>query len=347
MHRREFLKIAALTPVGFRMAPIPASINSERHVYLGTQHAIHVFAVEQGKWLPLQEVACEAPSCLVLHPFVPILYATNEVQEFQGLPCGSVTVFAIGRDGHLSLIQRIRLSLSATLPRSMAISPHGAYAVVTAHGGGAYNLFSIDRRGSLGCVQGVAKEIGSGVHLEQESSHPQHACFDNNGHIVAADLGTDRIHILSTYGGTLNLHKRYQMVPGAGPSTLAVHPEGSFVAVSNRLNESVCVYQYDSLRGTLGELHETLPGRAMAFQAQRSMLIVEKCKSLDLYLWHGNTGRLRLLNSVNIPGIVSSIVPGHSSILLVFGNEIASMSLDDLSLQRIPVHRSSNCILRT
>ena len=347
MQRREFLKIAALTPVGFRMTPMRASIHRESYAYVGTPQAIHVFAAGGEKWIPLQEVACEAPSCLALHPFAPILYATNEVQEFQGLPCGSVTAFAIGRDGHLSLIQRIRLSLSATLPRSIAISPDGAYAIVTAHGGGSYNLFSIEREGSLGCILGVVKEAGSGVHLEQqESSHPQHACFDNSGHIVAADLGTDRVHVLSTSGGTLNLHRRYEMTAGAGPSTIAVHPTGSFIVVSNRLNETICVHQYDSLRGVIGELCETLRGRTMAFQPQSSMLIVEKGKSLDLYLWNGNTGRLRLINSVNISSNVSSIVPGHSSTLLVLENQIASMSLDNLSLQRIPVPQALSCIFR-
>jgi len=348
MYRREFLKMVALAPVGFRVAPMPASIPSERHAYLGTSDAIHVFAIEQEKWIPLQEVACEAPSCLARHPFAPILYATNELQEFQGLPCGSVTVFAIGKDGRLSLVQRIRLSLSATLPRSIAVSPDGAYAIVPAHGGGSYNLFDIDRKGLLGCIRGVVKESGSSVDLaQQESSHPQHACFDNSGHIVAADLGTDRIHVLSTSDGTLNLHKRYQMPSGAGPSTIAVHPTGSFVAVSNRLNESICVYPYDSLRGAVGELRESLQGRAMAFQQRRSMLMVEREKRLGLYLWHGNTGQLRLLSSVNIPGAVTSMVPGHNSILLGFGNELACMSLDDLSLRHIPVDLPFRCVLRT
>ena len=347
MYRREFLKMAALAPVGFRVARMPASVHTEKHAYLGTSEAIHVFAIEQEKWIPLQEVACEAPSCLALHPFAPILYATNELQEFQGLPCGSVTVFAIGKDGHLSLVQRIRLSLSATLPRSIAISPDGAYAVVSAYGGGSYNLFDIDRKGLLGCIRGVVKETGSGVDLaQQESSHPQHASFDSSGHIVAADLGTDRIHVLFTSDGALNLHQRYQITSGAGPSTIAIHPTGPFVAVSNRLNESICVYPYDSLRGTVGELRESLPGRAMAFQQRHSMLMVEREKSLDLYLWHGNTGQLRLLNSVSLPGTVTSMVSGQNSILLAFGSELACMSLDDLSLRHIPVDLPFRCALR-
>ena len=348
MYRREFLKIAALAPMGFRAAHPSASVPRERRAYLGTAQAIHVFATEKDKWVALQEIPCEAPSCLALHPFAPVLYATNEVQEYQGFPCGSVTVFAVGRDGHLSLLQRVRLSLSATLPRSIAISPDGAYAVVSAHGGGSYNLFGIDREGLLGSIRGVVKEVGSGVHLEQqESSHPQHACFDSNGHILAADLGTDRIHVLSMRGGVLNLHKRYQVVSGAGPSKIAVHPAGSFVIVSNRLNESTCVYSYDSLSGTVGEQRETLPGRAMAFHPQRSTVLIEKDKSLDLYLWHGNTGRLRLLNSVNIRGTVASMIPGHNSIMLTSGNEVACLSLDDLSLQHVPVQLSISSVLRT
>jgi 6-phosphogluconolactonase len=346
MYRREFLKIAALTPMAFHLGQMKAAVRDGRFAYLGTPQALYVFTIRRGKWALLQEIACEAPSCLALHPSMPVLYATNEVREFQGFPTGSVTAFEVGADGHLTQIQRTKLSLSATLPKSIAISPDGAYALITAHGGGSYNLFSINHDGSLGYIRGVVKEIGSGLHPEyQASSHPQHACFDGNGHILAADLGTDRIHVLSLADGGLHLQGRHQVAPGAGPAKVAVHPAGAFIAISNSLNDSICVCRYDSLRGFVGEQVVALPGRAMVLHSERSMLIVDTGKSLDLYQWHSNTGQLRLLHSVDVRGAVTAMHASQGSILLASGKEVVRMSLDDLSMEREPLKQPVHCLL--
>jgi 6-phosphogluconolactonase len=345
MHRREFLKVATLTPMAFHLGQMRAAVREERFAYLGTPRAIHVFTIRRGKWALLQEIACEAPSCLALHPSMPVLYATNEIREFQGFPTGSVTAFEVGADGHLTQIQRTKLSLSATLPRSIAISSDGAYALITAHGGGSYNLFSINHDGSLGYICGVVKEIGSGLHPEyQETSHPQHACFDGNGHILAADLGTDRIHVLSLGDGSLRLQGRHQVEPGAGPAKVAVHPAGAFIAASNSLNNSICVYRYDSSRGLVGEQVVALPGRAMVLHSERSMLIVDTGKSLDLYRWHSNTGQLRLLHPVDIRGTVTAMHAGQGSLLLASGKEVVRMSLDDLSMERASLKQPVHCL---
>jgi 6-phosphogluconolactonase len=346
MHRREFLKVAALTPMAFHLGQMRAAVRDEKIAYLGTPQALHVFTMRRGRWALLQEIACEAPSCLALHPSMPVLYATNEVREFQGFPTGSVTAFEVGADGHLTQIQRTKLSLSATLPRSIAISPDGTYALITAHGGGSYNLFSINHDGALGYIRGVVKEIGSSLHPEyQETSHPQHACFDGKGHILATDLGTDRIHVLSLADGSLRLQGRHQVAPGAGPAKVTVHPAGAFIAISNSLNNSVCVYRYDSLLGIVGERVVALPGHAMVLHSERSMLIVGTGKSLDLYRWQSNTGQLRLLHSVDVRGTVTAMHAGQGSILLASGKEVVRMSLDDLSMECAPLNQPVHCLL--
>jgi 6-phosphogluconolactonase len=346
MLRRDFLKVAALTPMALHLGQMKAAVREERFAYLGTPQALHVFTIRRGTWELLQEIACETPSCLALHPSAPVLYATNEVHEFSGFPTGSVTVFEVGANGCLTQVQRVKLSLSATLPRSITISPDGDYALITAHGGGSYNVFSITREGLLGDIRGVVKESGRGFYAEsQESSHPQHACFDGNGHILATDLGTDRIHVLSLVDGGLRLEGRHQVEPGAGPAKVAVHPSGAFIAISNSLNHSVCVYRYDSLRGVIGEQVVALPGRSMVLHPQRSMLIVDTGKSLELYRWHRNTGQLRLLHTVYVRGPVTAMHVGQGSILVASGKEIICISLDDLSMRRVPLNQPVRCML--
>src|SRR5258708_6139437 len=120
-----------------------------------------------------------------------------EVDEYEGLPLGTVEAYAInGVNGTLKLVNRQRLSLSATAPRHAAISPDGRALVVAVHGGGAYNVLPLGKDGSVGAVSGILKETGSGPHDKQRSAHPQMVVFDHAGRVVTADLGSDRLSVL-------------------------------------------------------------------------------------------------------------------------------------------------------
>jgi 6-phosphogluconolactonase len=110
------------------------------------------------------------------------LYVVNEVDRYGDLPTGSVETFAIGIDGTLRSAGLMPLSLSATLPRHLVLSPDGRSAVVSVHGGGAYNLLEVEEDKQLGQTLGIFKEVGSGWHVEhQRSAHPQMAAFDQRG----------------------------------------------------------------------------------------------------------------------------------------------------------------------
>ena len=67
----------------------------------------------------LVEYACEDHvATLTLDITGRYLFAVNEIDEFQGLPTGSVESYRIEPSaGHLGLISRVPLSLSATMPR--------------------------------------------------------------------------------------------------------------------------------------------------------------------------------------------------------------------------------------
>src|ERR1700692_1783031 len=150
-----------------------------------------------GLWRQTGVVASAAPSSLALDASERFLYAVNEVDEYEGLPTGTVEAYAIdSADGGLKLINRQKLSLSATAPRHAAVSPDGRALVVAVHGGGAYNVLPLAKDGSVGAVSGILKETGSGPHDEQRSAHPQMVVFDRAGRVVSADLGSDRLTVL-------------------------------------------------------------------------------------------------------------------------------------------------------
>jgi 6-phosphogluconolactonase (cycloisomerase 2 family) len=182
------------------------------------------------------------------------LYAVNEVDEYEGLPSGTVEAYAIdGADGSLTLLNRQKLSLSATAPRHAAVSPDGRVLVVAVHGGGAYNVLPLRKDGSVGAVSRILKEAGSGRHDEQRSAHPQMVVFDRAGRVVTADLGSDRLSVLKLDTARLSIAGRYAAQAGDGPRQIAFHPDGRLLFVANELNASVACYGYDANDGRIVE----------------------------------------------------------------------------------------------
>jgi 6-phosphogluconolactonase (cycloisomerase 2 family) len=199
-------------------------------------------------------VASAAPSSLTLDATERFLYAVNEVDEFEGPPSGTVEAYAIdAADGSLTLLNRQKLSLSATAPRHAAVSPDGRVLVVAVHGGGAYNVLPLRKDGSVGAVSRILKEAGSGPHDEQRSAHPQMVVFDRAGRVVTADLGSDRPSVLKLDTARLSIAGRYAAQAGDGPRQIAFHPDGRLLFVANELNASVACYGYDANDGRIVE----------------------------------------------------------------------------------------------
>lgn len=263
--RREFVRMAGSSlgamrfgsPFLERVGQASGSVIA-RFAYVGfggkgaTNEGIAVFDLSGGGWRPVGMVSSAAPSSLVLGAGERFLYAVNEVDEYEGLPSGTVEAYAIdGVDGNLKLVNRQRLSLSAIMPRHAAVSPDGRALVVAVHGGGAYNVLPLGNDGSVGAVSGILKETGSGPHEWQGSAHPQMVVFDRVGRLVTADLGNDRLSVLKLEDARLSVAGRYTARPGGGPHHLAFHPDGGLLFVANELDASVVCYRYDVSEGRI------------------------------------------------------------------------------------------------
>jgi 6-phosphogluconolactonase len=262
--RREFVRMAG-SSLGAMSFGSPLLVRGKaneriaaRFAYVGfggkgaKNEGIAVFDLNGGGWRSVGMVSSAAPSSLVLGAGERFLYAVNEVAEYEGLPSGTVETYAIDEvDGSLKLVNRRRLSLSATAPRHAAISPDGRALVVAVHGGGAYNVLPLGNDGSVGAVSGILKETGSGPHEWQRSAHPQMVVFDRAGRLVTADLGSDRLSILKLDDARLIIAGRYTARPGDGPHQLAFHPDGGLLFVANELDASVVCYRYDVSEGRI------------------------------------------------------------------------------------------------
>jgi 6-phosphogluconolactonase len=249
---------------------------SPRFAYLGSAGRIDVFAIEGNHWRHLQTIATATPSSLALHPTQNFLYATHEVNTYRGLPTGAVEAYAIDPHiGRLTSLNQQPLSLSATMPSHLAVSPDGHHLAVAVYGGGAYNLLPINEDGSLQRVSGIIKETGSGPHPQhQNSAHPHTVAFDATGHLLGTDLGTDRLNVFTIAEGTLARTSQSPQLPGSGPGNIALHPSNHFLYIANELDASISTLRYNKLTGEISQPQDRTPTLPADVQGQKSATTV-------------------------------------------------------------------------
>ncbi len=333
--RRRFLQTAGCTSLGIISTSmgLPASADSRQHraipiprfAYVGygndadPLHEIGVFAIDGDRWIQVEAIPSRHPSSLVLHPIRPYLYVANEVDQHEYLPSGTVEAYRIDeRNGRLTLLNRQALSLSATLPRHLAISPDGTALVAAVHGGGAYNVLPIRDDGSVGRVAGILKETGAGPDVEhQRSAHPQMTIFDGTGQLLCADMGSDRLSVLHLHKRRFGVSSRGAAQSGSGPHQLALHPDNRLLFVAGALDASVTSYRYHQEGGRIaqplhrvslvrGQSHKTCGTALMAMHSSGKYLYTALRNSLGdgVTVWHicAKTGALRPLQTADTKG---------------------------------------------
>jgi 6-phosphogluconolactonase len=250
--RREFLRGAAGIVA---LKKFPQAMGAPRFAYVGCgDDSLRVFRLQGESWTQIQRVPSRAPACVLLSPARQKLYVANEVEEHEGLPRGTVEAFHIHPgDGRLTLLSRTALSLSATRPRHMAVSPDGKLLAVAAYGGGIYNLIAIAQEGSLGQVSSIFKDAGCGTHAQlQASAHPHTLLFDAGGrHLLSSDFGSDRLNVFALEDGVLRRSMQRSTGEGSGPRDCVLHPSGLFVYACHDLEGTLVCYRFED--GTVGE----------------------------------------------------------------------------------------------
>lgn len=205
------------------------------------------------------------PSYLAPHPTLPLLYAANELAEWEGAATGAVTVVAIAADG-MSMRMLGRRASGGASPCHLAVDPTGRHLVVANYVGGSVALLPIAPDGTLGDATAVVAHEGRGPDVErQDAPHVHCALPDGEGRFVlVVDLGTDRVVAYALDGdGTLARRAEVAAAPGAGPRHVAFHPDGRTAYVVNELDLTLAAYAWDARDGTLA------PTRAVALLDRR------------------------------------------------------------------------------
>jgi 6-phosphogluconolactonase len=357
--RRWFVQMTGMTALGAWAKRSPATVsptdptNSKRSRFafvgaMGNSPAIHVYAIDGEHWQHQQIVASEAPASLALHPSGEALYVLNEVSEYRHLPSGMVTAYRLDpKTGQLALLGLQSLSLSATMPRHIAVAPDGKNLVVAVHGGGAYNLLPILPDGQVGEVCGILKETGCGPVAEhQETAHPQAVLFDTTGsRVIAADLGNDRVSVLSLED-TLRIQERHPLPAGSGPRHLALHPSGHLLYVAHALDGSISGFAYDPHIGKIGEQLAQIRGGfggPLAIHPTGNFLYAANRDEVTTWRIDNFTGALRPLQSRNIGNRIE-INDVHGMIIVANGSELTALIPDGVMRIKVnPVSGRLDC----
>ena len=340
-----------LACVGFSASDAPAT------------QCIETYRVEGGQWVQLgSALPCEAPSALVMHPTLPVLYVVHSTGQYLGLPRGSVSAFAVvASSGALMPLSRRPLALSATYPEYAAISRDGRTLLVSASGGGSYNVFSLAADGAILPDLHALKQTGSGPHALQMTAYPHAVVFHPSGLAAyASDLGSDRINHITFAEGSPSVASRVSLIPGDGPGHIALHPSCKVLVICNQLCPALTVIPIDEKTGRLhlGFQHFALDAKVagpLAFGLSNDyMYVAGSAGSGETFVlaFHMDlrSFQLRTKAVIQVPSISwpEHLLVHKRELLLIGTGGVASLPLDSRGgfSQRTSLIREADYIFR-
>jgi 6-phosphogluconolactonase len=257
----------------------------------------------------------ENPSFLALHPTRPLLYAVNEVDNFEGQKAGAVSAFAIDpASGELRALSRV--SSRGGSPCHLAVDRSGRHVLVANYGGGSVASLPIAADGSVGPASSFVQHTGKGADPKRQSGPRGHMIETDpaNRFALAADLGLDEILVyrFDAARGTLvpSDPPFARVAPASGPRHFAFSPDGRDLYVLNEMKITVTAFKYDKGRLTEYQNVSALPAGAAITPADSGAEILVHPSgrfvyssqrgpdNIAVFARDGSTGRLTLVEHV-------------------------------------------------
>jgi 6-phosphogluconolactonase len=197
------------------------------------------------------------PSFLELDLKRRLLFAVNEIDNFEGKPAGAVSAFSIDPTGKLTLLNQ-RSSMGAG-PCHLVLDKESRNLLVANCSGGSVAVLPVGPDGRLGEATDVVRNSGKGPRAHGVTLDPA------SRFAFACDLGSDKI---LTYRFDAQKGKLSPGEPaftpvkaGAGPRHMLFRPDGRFAYVINERNSTLSVFAYEAKAGVLTEAQtvSTLP----------------------------------------------------------------------------------------
>ena len=198
----------------------------------------------------------EEPFYLALSPDRNYLYSTHAPEDFGS---GDTYVAAFQIDAANGSLRKINeRSADGITTCYVDVDPTGKALVFANYTSGSVGAFPLEADGSLGEMSSfVQHECGSMVNAaRQEAPHAHCSVISPNGrHMFACDLGMDLVRGYALDAATAKLTRQsyVRTIGGGGPRHFTFHPQGGYAYANNEMGNSVNVYRYDDVSGTLIE----------------------------------------------------------------------------------------------
>jgi 6-phosphogluconolactonase len=210
---------------------------------------------------PLLAAEAVNPSFLTLSPDRRYLFAVSEVADAQGKPTGAVTSFLREpRSGRLTALNSV--SSEGAWPCYVSTAAKGRYVLVANYGGGTIAALPVGADGKLQPASSTVAFTGSGANPKRQEKPHAHCIkpSPDGRHVLAADLGTDRVMIFTLVGGVLKANQppHAAIDPGAGPRHFTFHPRRPVLYVINELASTVTAFRWNAEKGSADPI-KTVP----------------------------------------------------------------------------------------
>jgi hypothetical protein len=214
---------------------------------------IHTYAVKGDRCEFLGSTSIDSFAAYASHPALPVLYIARDCSQWEHLPRGVIETYRVERSAHpLRLLTQTPMALSATGPRSLAVSSCGRYLLVSASTGRAWNAFVLGSDGVPASVAIARKETGpvsdSQVIL---SPAPDAVAFSPTGlYAVGTDPGSKRITLLHPSPDGISILSRCHAPFGLAELYPAWTRDGRYLIAADAHTASLSLY---AIRPRLGD----------------------------------------------------------------------------------------------
>ena len=211
-----------------------------------------------------------SPSFLTASADRQVLFAVNELDNYESSASGSVTAFAV--DAAAAKLAAISTQSSrGAHPCHLELDKTGRFLAVANYTGGNYAVLPVASDGRLAPAVAVVAGKGRGPTERQAGPHGHAVAFDAaNRFLIATDLGLDRVMVyrFDPAAGAVaaNVPPSVSMKPGAGPRHFVFHPNGHQAFVINELDSTITSLRWDAATGAFGVIGtvSTLPAGVTA-----------------------------------------------------------------------------------
>lgn len=238
-------------------------------------------------------------SWLTKSPDGKMLYAVNELDEYEGIPGGALSAFRIGAQGYLEADGI--LPVMGAAPCHVSCDGSGRHVFTANYNGGSMSCFRLSADGGLAEMDGQLvhrfgeKENADGREklrhpVRQEKPHV-HSAAVKDGFVWTADLGTDEIscYELDKDGKPGECAASLFLEAGSGPRSFAFSRGGEMLYVTCELKNriAVCRWEKKERRLSLVQMISSLPDEAAGMESSVGGIVLSDD---GRFIYAGNRG---------------------------------------------------------